>query len=84
LGVIPTQHFAGGTAQPREFVAIDVAALAFGEAIEERCTNARLVGEEHTKSARAPLPHACHPLLDETATEIGIDQTSLRAPTFAQ
>jgi hypothetical protein len=60
----------------QQLVGADVFALVFRERIEKHGSGAGPIGNQHAVAAGASLPFARDPLLDDPATEIGIDQAT--------
>src|ERR1700704_5070996 len=65
--------------QRRQFVVIDVLALAFGKAVKEYRPIASPIGDQHAVAARPALSLSGDPLFDDVTTQVSIDKAALRA-----
>jgi hypothetical protein len=65
--------------QRRQFVVIDVLALAFGKAVKEYRSIASPIRDQHAVAARPALSLSGDPLFDDVATQVAIDKAALRA-----
>jgi hypothetical protein len=69
------QQAASDLAPILQFVRLDVVALALGEAVQEHTARSPdQVGKDRPVAAPLTLAFARHPLLDQAAAEVGIDQ----------
>src|SRR5216683_6685933 len=64
----------GNLAQRYQFVRFDILPLALGEAVHKHCATSGTVGDQYPIAAGPPLPRSSHPLLDNSPTQVGIDQ----------
>ena len=60
-----------------QFIWSDVLPLVFGEGVQKYRTALGLTGNDHAITARSSLPFSSNALLDQAATEIGIDEPAL-------
>ena len=65
--------------EDRLFLVADVGLPALSESVDEEGAMRPAVKDQGPIAPLAPVPLACHTLLDDPATEIGIDQALLRA-----
>src|SRR5947209_1531913 len=70
----------GDIAQGRQLIVVDVLALALGKAKEEHGARLGAVRDQHAIAARPSFSGPRHPLLEDAAAEIGIDQAALGPP----
>lgn len=63
--------------QGPQLAVLDVLAFVLGKTIKKDRPVLRSIGDDHTKSARSPLAWSRDALLDEAATQIGVDDTAL-------
>src|SRR5262249_55855540 len=78
--VIRLEPARGDFAQCRELVILDVRLCALGKTKEEDRASLRPIGDQHPVTARAALARPRHPLLDDPAAQIRVDQAALGTP----
>jgi hypothetical protein len=64
-------------AQGGELIRVDILPLTLGEAVEKNRTVTGTIGHQHSVAARPSLSRPRHPLLDQTATKVRVDQAPL-------